>query len=57
MDNTFHVFVGQVGFWLPWDPEPSNISDEEYTESQLNDLVKNYKLSWHKVLFSYEIEK
>ena len=43
MDNTFHVFVGQVGFWLPWDPEPSNIDNEEYTESQLNDLVKNYK--------------
>lgn len=42
-DQSFHVFVGQVGFWLPWDPEPSQVSNEEYLESQLNDLVKNYK--------------
>ena len=20
-DRSFHVFVGQVGYWLPWDPE------------------------------------
>ena len=42
-DPNFHVYVGQVGFWLPWEPEPHKIQNEEYLESQLNELVKNYK--------------
>jgi len=42
-DPNFHVYVGQMGFWLPWEPEPHKIQNEEYLESQLNELVKNYK--------------
>jgi hypothetical protein len=42
-DKNFHVFVGQVGYWLPWNPEADDISNQEYGESQLNELVKAHK--------------
>jgi hypothetical protein len=32
-----------VGKWLPWDPSPSAIPDQEYAEDQLNTLMKKYK--------------
>lgn len=43
MDSNFNVFVGQVGYWLPWDPEPDTIKDQEYLESELNNLMQEYK--------------
>lgn len=42
-DPSFNVFVGQVGYWLPWDPECEQIQEQEYQETMLNDLVKKYK--------------
>ena len=42
-DRSFHVFVGQVGYWLPWDPNADNVEDEEYLEDELNNLMKEYK--------------
>ena len=39
-DPQFNVFVGQVGFWLPWDPNPLSISNQEYANDQLNELMK-----------------
>jgi len=42
-DPSFNVFVGQIGYWLPWDPECESVPEQEYQESQLNDLVKKYK--------------
>lgn len=41
-DPNFNVYVGQVGFWLPWDPAPDNIEGQEYANSELNELVKKY---------------
>ena len=43
IDPSFNVYVGQVGFWLPWDPEPHDITDQEYADDQLNTLMKKYK--------------
>lgn len=43
VDRSFHVFIGQVGYWLPWDPEPDNIEDQEYLNRELNTLVHEYK--------------
>jgi len=43
MDNNFNVFVGQIGYWLPWDPEPDNIEGQEYLESELNNLMHEYR--------------
>lgn len=43
IDPSFHVFVGQVGYWLPWDPNADQIEDQQYGEEQLNNLVSKYK--------------
>ena len=43
MDADHNIFVGQVGKWLPWDPSPNAIQDQEYAEDQLNTLMKKYK--------------
>ena len=37
------MYVGQVGFWLPWDPDPMDVADQEYADGQLNELMKKYK--------------
>ena len=42
-DPDFHVFVGEMGKWLPWDPDPNDIEDQVYQEKELNDLMKGYK--------------
>jgi hypothetical protein len=43
LDPSFNVYVGQIGFWLPWDPEPAEVADQEYADDQLNTLMKKYK--------------
>jgi len=42
-DAIHNVFVGEVGKWLPWDPDPNAVSEQEYAEDQLNTLMKKYK--------------
>ena len=42
-EPNFHVFIGQVGYWLPWDPDADRIQDEVYLNSQLNDMMGKYK--------------
>lgn len=42
-DDSFHVFVGQVGYWLPWDPNANYMEEQEYQNAELNALVKKYK--------------
>lgn len=42
-DPLHHVFVGQVGYWLPWDPNPNEIEDQQYAEKELNELMKKHK--------------
>jgi hypothetical protein len=41
-DSDFHVFVGEIGKWLPWDPDPNDVKDQVYLEKELNDLMKVY---------------
>lgn len=43
LDPSFNVYVGQIGFWLPWDPDPMDVADQEYADDQLNTLMKKYK--------------
>ena len=43
IDSSFNVFVGQVGYWLPWDPNPDLIGNQEYSNDQLNKLAKKYQ--------------
>lgn len=43
IDPIHHIFVGEVGKWLPWDPEPSNAKDQVYYEKELNNLMKGHE--------------
>lgn len=60
-DPKFHVYVGQVGYWLPWDPNPDEIEDQEYNdagpEANLNRLAKQYKQNLENVDVLYEEER
>jgi hypothetical protein len=38
-----YVFVGEMGKWLPWDPDVNSVEDQIYQEKELNDLMKGYK--------------
>ena len=42
-DPNFNVFVGQIGYWLPWDPNPDGVAEQEYSNDQLNTLMKKYQ--------------
>lgn len=42
-DTLHNIFVGEVGKWLPWDPKPHQVQEQEYAEDQLNTLMKGYK--------------
>ena len=43
-DKNHNVFVGQVGYWLPWDPSQADTDklEAEYQEKGLNELMKKY---------------
>ena len=43
MDDTFHVFVGDVGAWLPWDPCADNVESEVFADTALQELMSKYK--------------
>jgi hypothetical protein len=42
-DTLHNIFLGEIGKWLPWDPEPSQVGEQEYAEEELNTLMKKYK--------------
>jgi len=42
-DPIHNIFVAEVGKWLPWDPAPADVPEQEYAEEQLNTLMKKYK--------------
>ena len=56
-DSKFNVFLGQVGYWLPWDPSNSDNIEAEYQEGQLNDLMKNYKINAEERDLFYQQDK
>jgi len=40
-DIYFDVFIGEVGKWLPWDPNPMSIPDANYANKKLNTIMKS----------------
>jgi hypothetical protein len=42
-DPNFNVYVAEVGCWCPWSPNPEDIQEAKYAETQLNTLMKSYK--------------
>ena len=57
LDSDFHVFVGQVGYWLPWDPCADKVEDESFVNSQLNDMMEKYKENTINKDIFYEEQK
>lgn len=43
MDPNHDVYVGPVGLWLPWHPEPYKTENVEYMEDELNQLMFHKK--------------
>ena len=42
-DKYNNIFIGDVGKWLPWDPQPHEVGEQEYGQDQLNSLMRKYK--------------
>ena len=40
LDPSFDVYVGEVGKWLPWEPEAYKTGHVEYLEPELNKLMQ-----------------
>jgi hypothetical protein len=44
LDPNFDIFIGEVGKWLPWDPDPnSGAKEQKYQEEELQKLVEGYE--------------
>ena len=56
-DPYFNVYVADVGEWLPWDPEPEEVKDQEYQSDDLNKLMQSYKENATKRDEFFEEEK
>ena len=40
--DKFNIYIAQVGCWCPWSPNPSDLENQEYSETQLNTIMKGY---------------
>ena len=47
-DPIHNIYVADVGKWLPWDPSPSQIKEQEYANDELNKLMKSYNENQEK---------
>ena len=56
-DSLFHVFMGEVGYWLPFNPLPDKIKDEVYINQGLQELMEGYKQNAINKDLLYEQEK
>ena len=56
-DPYFNVYVAEMGAWLPWDPEPEEVQEQEYSNQQLNKLMGAYRENAAKRDAFFEEEK
>jgi hypothetical protein len=52
-----NIFVGPIGYWCPWDPNPDRIENQEYLEPELNTLMQKYKDNSAKRDIFYQQQK
>jgi molecular chaperone DnaK (HSP70) len=59
VDNYFNVFVGEMGKWLPFDPNPDSeaVKNSEYANEQLNTMMKAYMENQEKAKIYHEQRK
>jgi hypothetical protein len=56
-DPYFNVYVAEMGAWLPWDPEPEEVPEQQYSNDQLNKLMGSYRENAAKRDAFFEEEK
>ena len=42
-DKYHNIFLADVGKWVPWNPKPHEVKDQEYAQDELNTLMRKYK--------------
>ena len=42
-DPSFNIYLGSVGKWMAWEPDPSKVGENEYANDELNSLMKKYR--------------
>jgi len=59
IDPYFNVFVGEMGKWLPFDPNPDSeaVKESEYQNDQLNNIMKSYVENQEKSKIFHEQRK
>jgi molecular chaperone DnaK (HSP70) len=59
IDEYFNVFVGEMGKWLPFDPNPDSdlVKDSEYANEQLNTMMRSYMENQEKAKIYHEQRK
>lgn len=56
-DKKFSIYIAQVGCWCPWSPNPDSIADQEFAETELNTLMKNYQENIDNKTEFFELRK
>jgi len=54
IDPNHDVYVGPVGLWMPWDPEPYKTGRVEYMEEELNQLMHEKKKNEANAKLSFD---
>jgi hypothetical protein len=54
IDPHHDVYVGPVGLWMPWDPEPYKTGRVEYMEEELNQLMHEKKKNEANAKLSFD---
>lgn len=59
IDSYFNVFVGEMGKWLPFDPNPDSeaVKNSEYANEQLNVMMRSYMENQEKAKIYHEQRK
>ena len=53
----YDIFVGEVGKWLPWDPDPEQVENEKWQEKELNHIASKYKKAREQSKVMFEERK
>lgn len=57
IDPDFNIYIAPVGSWVPWCDDPDKAEDCEYSNDELNKLMKAYKENQVKAKMLHENRK
>jgi hypothetical protein len=56
-DNGFHIYNLEIGKWIAWCDDPKLNADREYTNNQLNELIRQYYIEFEEKKNQYTERK